>query len=53
MRNRIARVTLGAGLLLLATAPLGGTAQATYCNPNLGPVCVVVDTVCLHGKLCQ
>lgn len=53
MRNRIARLAISGAIVALVAGPLAGTAGATYCNPQVGVVCVVVDTVCMHGKLCQ
>jgi len=52
MKRRLAALALAAAALS-AAGPLAGSAQAAACNPNIPFACLVVDTVCMHGKLCQ
>jgi hypothetical protein len=47
------RIALAATSLALVAAPLAGTSHATACNPNVPFACLVVDTVCGDGRLCQ
>lgn len=52
MKRRLAALALAAAALATA-GPLTSSAQAVACNPNVPFACLVVDTVCLHGRLCQ
>jgi hypothetical protein len=47
------RLALIATVAALVAAPLAATSQATACNPEIPGACLVVDVVCMHGRLCQ
>ena len=47
------RLLLAASAVSLVAAPFTATSNATACNPNVPLACFVVDTVCMHGRLCQ
>lgn len=46
MKNRLVRLTLGAGLALVATAPLTQSASAWYCSPEVEAVCTAYGLAC-------
>ncbi len=48
MKNRVIRLALGAGLALVATAPLSGSAHAMKCTEPVSYVCSTYGYVCQY-----
>lgn len=47
------RVILVAALAAAAVAQAPAHALRPACNPQFPAACLIVDTVCMHGRLCQ
>lgn len=48
MKNRLARLTLAAGLLAAVGGPLASSAGAFACAPDFQVICTTYGKVCQH-----